>query len=175
MVVAWASEVPEWEIFRFPPARSTFLDCSYCVEKVSRRLLQVLISMLSFIVFKTSLDCHRTSVCPHHVLYTNHFHVPDLSLHWAGYMALDRLHLLLASGPSTHYRRRATRNRSLDSPIRSRPGGDDWHHDMFRCLGIINSAFALLAGLCLFGIPSTGADGGDVTIDILALAVLGWG
>jgi hypothetical protein len=49
----------------------------------------------------------------------------------------------------------ATRKCS-DSPIRSTPGGDEWHHDVFRYLGFINSAFALLASPHLFRIRSTG-------------------
>jgi hypothetical protein len=37
-----------------------------------------------------------------------------------------------------------TRLKSKNSAIHSKPGGDDWHHDLFRYLGYINSAFALL-------------------------------
>ena len=67
-----------------------------------------------------------------------------------------------------------TRKRSTDSTIRSTPGGDDWHHDVFTYLGFINSAFALLAGLRLFKFPSSGTREGDVVLDTLALIVLGW-
>jgi hypothetical protein len=66
------------------------------------------------------------------------------------------------------------RKRSLDSTIRSTPGGDDWHHDLLTYLGFINSGFALLAGLRVFRIPSTGTYAGDVALDMLALTVLGW-
>ena len=63
--------------------------------------------------------------------------------------------------------------------FRSTPaGGDDWHHDLLRYLGFINSAFALLAGLRFFRIPSTGtgdcAEDAAALLDVLALAVLGW-
>lgn len=67
-----------------------------------------------------------------------------------------------------------TRTKSKNLAIDSSPGGDDWHHDLFRYLGYINSAFALLAGLRLFRIPSTGTYTGDVALDVLALTVLGW-
>lgn len=67
----------------------------------------------------------------------------------------------------------ATPRRNCSTPA----GGDDWHHDLLRYLGFINSAFALLAGLRLFRIPSTGtgSPAGDAALlDVLALAVLGW-
>jgi hypothetical protein len=67
-----------------------------------------------------------------------------------------------------------TRSQSKDPKIHSAPGGDDWHHDLFRYLGYINSAFAVLAGLRLYRIPWTGSEVGDAALDVLALAVLGW-
>jgi hypothetical protein len=67
-----------------------------------------------------------------------------------------------------------TRSRSKDAKIHSAPGGDDWHRDLFRYLSYINPAFAVLAGLRLYRVPSTGSEVGDAALDVLALAVLGW-
>ena len=92
------------------------------------------------------------------------------------YFGLWPAHTMLVGAMTTTT---TPRNRSPPdfSGFRSIPaGGDDWHHDLLRYLGFINSAFALLAGLRLFGVPSTGTGGpaGDAALDVLALAVLGW-
>lgn len=68
----------------------------------------------------------------------------------------------------------STRAKSKDPMIHAAPSGDDWHRDLFRYLGYINSAFALLAGLRLYRIPSTGTLPGECALDILTLTVLGW-
>lgn len=79
-----------------------------------------------------------------------------------------------ASGLSTHYLSARHASGPKKRKIHSTPEGDDCHHDLFRDLGYINSAFAVLAGLRLFKIPSTGSEAGDVALHILAQVVLGW-
>lgn len=77
-------------------------------------------------------------------------------------------------------RKLSLRKHSPDSAIKATPEGDEWHHDLMAYLGGINSSLALLAGLRLYALftPttrlfSTGTARGDVSLDFIALTVLG--
>jgi hypothetical protein len=77
-----------------------------------------------------------------------------------------------------HTTLRLSRRKCSATPsVASTPEGDVWHHDVLAYLGIINTGFAALAALRLYGlVKSTTASedegSGAMNLDVLALRVL---
>jgi hypothetical protein len=73
---------------------------------------------------------------------------------------------------------RVSRRKYSSTPsVASTPEGDAWHHDILAYLGTINTGFAALAALRLYGlVKSTTASedeaSGAMNLDVLALTVL---
>jgi hypothetical protein len=73
--------------------------------------------------------------------------------------------------------RLSRRKYSATPSVASTPEGDAWHHDVLAYLGTINTGFAALAALRLYGlVKSTTASedegSGVMNLDVLALTVL---